>query len=191
MISLRESQIVQILPEYFSEEAGVRALSFAVGRAVEKLIDYCKNISVFAVIDELPDLVLDILALELDTQYYNETLSIQAKRALIKNTLIWHTSAGTPAAVEELISIVFGKGQVQEWFQYQGEPYTFRIKTSAEDVGPEMIEIFEKMIQKVKNVRSHLEKISFIRDQKTKVYVAVANIVKKKMLIGWENYGSL
>lgn len=158
MIKLQDSQIAQILPECFAKKAEVRAVSFAIHKAVERLIGYCGAIGVFASIDTATGNVLDLLAIELGTQYYDDSLPIQTKRKLIKNTLVWHMNAGTPQAVEELVASVFGSGKVEEWFEYGGDPYYFKVITDTA-MTPEMVDYFFGMICKVKNVRSHIQSI--------------------------------
>lgn len=185
MTRLEDGQITQILPECLSGLAGVRALGYALGRAVKRLVDCCGNIGVFAEVDTVPDHVLDLLALELDTPYYDDSLRAETKRGLIKNTFVWYTKAGTPAAVEELLRSVFGHGEVQEWFQYGGSPYTFRLITDA-DARLESIDEFEKLIRRVKNIRSHIDGVAFIREQETAVYMATVNMAMVSVKIGWE-----
>lgn len=162
MIKLQDSQIAQILPEYLSDRASVQALSFALYRAVKRLVWYCGNIGVFAVIDTAPDYVLDMLAIELNTQYYDDSLPLQAKRRLIRNTMVWYMSAGTPQAVEELVAAVFGDGEVAEWFEYGDDPYYFKIATNAQ-MTPEMNAQFSMMLERVKNARSHIRAIEIHR----------------------------
>lgn len=185
MIKLGESQITQILPESLAQNASVQALSYALEKAVKRLINYCGNIGVFAVIDTAPDPVLDMLALELNTPYYDDALRTETKRSLIKNTFVWYMKAGTPAAVEELVKSVFGHGEVHEWYQYGGTPYTFRLTTNA-DAKIEAIGEFEKLINRVKNIRSHIDGVMFVRGQETVVHVAVANIICVSAKAGWE-----
>lgn len=163
MIKLQESRISHILPEYLSSQECVQALSFALNRAVEKFVGYCNNISVYAVVDSLPGAVLDMLALELGTQYYDASLPIQSRKALIKNTMAWYSAAGTPRAVEELVKSVFGEGEVREWYEYGDEPYFFKIITNAQ-INPDMNERFSEMIRIVKNARSHLAGIDITRN---------------------------
>lgn len=112
----------------------------------------------YAAIDVADDDVLDMLAAELDTQYYDVLLDVEAKRKLVKNTLIWYGKAGTPAAVEELITSVFGEGRVEEWFDYGGEPFYFKVYTNA-TFTEDMISKFDDMLEKVKNTRSKLETV--------------------------------
>lgn len=184
MTKLEDSQIAQILPGYLAEKAEVQALSHALHLAVERLVRYCENIGVFAAIDTIPEYALDMLAMELGTQYYDGSLPVPAKRMLVKNTLAWYMGAGTPASVEELVRTIFGRGEVHEWFQYGGAPYMFRIVTNA-DAKYESIKEFEKLIEKVKNVRSHIDEIVFAREHEIKLYFATASIVRASANMGW------
>ena len=82
-----------------------------------------------------------------------------------------HSKAGTPEAVTQMIEYVFGGGVFEEWFEYGGEPYHFKVDTSAilsEDIN----EKFTKLIRRVKNVRSHLDQIVIKRIIEQKVNVA-------------------
>lgn len=176
MISLKDSNITDILPEAFAKDAGNIALGYALHRAMNRLLDYSRATSVYAAIDAADDAVLDMLAAELNTQYYDVTLDIAAKRGLVKNTLVWYTKAGTPTAIEELVETVFGAGEVKEWFEYGGQPYKFKIITSG-DASIQAIEEFENIIMRVKNARSHLEKVEFMRDQEAPEYIGIASIV--------------
>lgn len=159
MISLYDAQITDILPEYLKSSDEVKALSYAVSCAMKRAIDHSRNISVYAVIDDLPENILDLLALELNTQYYEDSFSVHLKRNLIKNTLKWYQHTGTPAAVEEAVAAVFGNGTIEEWFDYGGEPYHFKINTSAMNTTDDMIQRITKAITSVQNVRSYLEEV--------------------------------
>ena len=162
MIDFRDSQITQILPEALASLPEVQALSYAIMKANQRFVDYCANVSVYAMIDNLPEDMLDLLAIELDTQYYDTSLPIANKRELIKGTLIWFQSAGTPSAVEELVAAVFGTGEVSEWFEYGDDPYYFKIATDVE-VTPDIIDRFLSIISRVKNARSHLRSVDIFR----------------------------
>lgn len=158
MISFEQSEIKDILPENLKSQPECVALSYALKRANETLVAYSKRTSVFAVIDSLPEAMLDILAIELRTQYYEESFTIERKRALIKNTMQWYHKAGTVSAVQEMIDNVFTSGTILEWYETGGRPGTFTISTT-NLITPELIDEFNKVVSSVKNVRSHLENI--------------------------------
>ena len=182
MIKLYDSQITDILPEYFSDKANVKALAFALNRALQKFMLYCSHISVFAVIDELPGYVVDRMALDLNTQYYDDSFNIVTKRNLVKNTMLWYMTAGTPKAVEELIGIAFGAGSLKEWWEYGGEPYYFRVRAEV-PLTESSIEKFTRIIQNVKNARSHLEAVEVFREIYQPIYLGVGvNQVKRQTI---------
>ncbi|RDY27131.1 phage tail protein, partial [Lachnotalea glycerini] len=122
MIKLYDSQITDILPDNIKGYPDSIAISYAISNQVKQILDFAKNSSVYAVIDQLPSEILDLMALEFRTQYYNQALPIEVKRILIKNTLPWYERAGTPSAVEELTAAVFGYGKEAEWYEYGGKP---------------------------------------------------------------------
>lgn len=182
MISLYDSKITDVLPISIKNLPEVRSISYAVSNMNKKLINFSKKIALYNSIDTLDECILDILAVELRTQYYDESLDIKVKRKLIKNTLGWYMKAGTPSAVEELVEAVFGTGEVEEWFDFGGDPYTFRVTTNAE-LDPEGIEKFFKMINKVKNTRSHMDGLNKYEALKNNIYVANALSITKHTTI--------
>lgn len=162
MISLYDSEIAEIMPSLMKKSPEVQALSYAISRQMKKIHNYVNNSMVYASIDTLPEEILDLLAVELRTQYYDETLEISVKRTLIKGTLLWYSKAGTPQAVAELVEAVFGEGEVEEWFDYGADPGYFKITTNA-IMTPDMDTVFNKMINRVKNTRSHLQAVEIHR----------------------------
>ena len=140
----------------------LKALSYALQQACRLLYRYSRRLYIYTNLDEQPEEVIDLLASELRTQYYRSTLDLDTKRRLVKNTLIWYMSAGTPEAVEELVAVVFGEGEVKEWYEYADKPYYFKIATNA-ILTPEMNDFFSIMIRRVKNTRSHLRAIDIHR----------------------------
>ncbi len=173
MINYYDGQMTDIMPGNITRNPEVKALSYALQQACQLLYRYSQKVYIYSRRDEQPEEVIDLLAVELRTQYYNAELDIETKRSLVRNTLIWYMSAGTPAAVEELVATVFGEGSVSEWYEYGGAPYTFKIKTNAVMMADE-IEYFTKLIKRVKNTRSHLEAIEFNRTTEGTIYAGCA-----------------
>ena len=158
MTNFIDSEILDILPENMKGAPENIALSYALKRAMQKWVEYANRTSVYAVIDSLPEKMLDVLAIELRTQYYDTSFSVEKKRNLVKNTMPWYNKAGTVAAVQEMIDNVFDSGVILEWYETGGKPGTFTISTT-NTISPELVEEFNKVVRKVKNVRSHLENI--------------------------------
>ncbi len=172
MISYYDGQITDILPGNITKKPEVKALSYALQQACRLLYRYSRRLYIYTNLDEQPEEVIDLLASELRTQYYRSTLDLDTKRRLVKNTLIWYMSAGTPEAVEELVAVVFGEGEVKEWYEYADKPYYFKIATNA-ILTPEMNDFFSIMIRRVKNTRSHLRAIDIHRTIEQELFAGV------------------
>lgn len=168
MIRYDDSSIEEILPINLKSESEIQAISYAIQQQIKKLSDRMKAARVYVAIDDMEDEALDLLALELGSQYYEETLGIQEKREIVKNTLNWYMKSGTVSAVKELIEAVFGEGRVIEWFEFaEGEqiPGLFDVETESILTENVLAEISEK-IKKIKNTRSHLRYVKTIRHAK-------------------------
>lgn len=161
MIKFKDGQITDLLPPSMAKNVEMQCVSYALQKQVQKIMALADQTRTVAMIDQLPESILDILATELRTPYYQESMDLETKRNIIKRTLLWHTKAGTPSAVSELIEIVFGEGGVVEWFDYDEPPYTpgtFDIVTNAQ-MTEEIAEYFLTIIRRVKNTRSHIRRI--------------------------------
>lgn len=179
MINYYDGQIADILPRNLMEDPAAQAFSLAIREGTRLLHRYTQLCYVYCSIDTAPHKVLDLLARELRTQYYSDGLDIETKRSLVRNTLIWYMTAGTPAAVEELVAVVFGEGEVSEWFEYGGEPYWFKIKTNAL-LTEDMTTYFSEMIRRVKNTRSHIEAIEIHRTIEQTIYAGCCHAPQYK-----------
>lgn len=186
MISYYDGQLTDILPGNIAKNPEVCALSYALQCGTQILHHYYQKLYIYSDISRQPEEILDLLAAELRTQYYSSDLSLDVKRQLVRNSLVWYMTAGTPAAVEELVSSVFGEGEVSEWFEYGDLPFYFKIKTDTA-LTPDINNFFIDMIQKVKNTRSHLRSIEIHRIVDQNLYAGVGQHRQYKMAAIMEN----
>ena len=170
MTNLYDGQLVELLGgNAAAYNPEVRAFAYALLQEKRRIMDYAKMTRTASMINELPEPILDVLAVELRSPYYNDAASIEEKRGIIQSSLLWAYKAGTGEAMEQLVKTIFGAGQVVEWFDFDpndGEivPGEFDIETGAEMEDPqEYMARLGPIIDRVKNVRSHLRKVRFLR----------------------------
>jgi phage tail P2-like protein len=157
MIRYSDGEPLNYLPENFCD-ADMKALSYAVKKAICKALTYRAQIRLSADIDILSEEILDLLAIELGTQYYDRALPIATKRDLIKNTLKWYSTAGTISAVQEMVDILFGYGVAIEWDKFEdgeGIPGEFEIITDM-GIGDEALKNLADVIDRIKRLSAHL-----------------------------------
>ncbi|MPN30134.1 hypothetical protein SDC9_177592 [bioreactor metagenome] len=143
-----------------------------------------KNI-IYARIDELDEEILDILAYDLHVDWYDYTYPIEVKRATIKDSVKVHRKLGTKYAVETALGNVFPGTKVSEWFQYGGDPYMFKVNIGITETGV-TVEKQAAVLERVrfyKNLRSHLEAISYKVEKKAVVNVAAVHSIGTRLAI--------
>lgn len=144
----------------------IQALGYAIQNAFRRIKEKADAAQIYAAVDALPEGILDYLAVELRSMYYDQGLDVDRKRTIIKNTIKWYAHAGTPETVEEMAAIIFGVGEVIEWFDFTEPPYTpgtFDIRTSAVLTESTMQQL-NNIFRKAKNTRSHLRRVIIERE---------------------------
>ena len=189
MVSYFDGQITDILPENIAKKPEVQALSYALQQGCRLLYKYSQRLYIYSDLDVQPEEVIDLMAAELRTQYYGVGLDIEKKKQLVRNTLTWYMTAGTPAAIEGLLSTVFGWGRIEEWFEYNGRPFYFRPVIGIE-AGQEEVNIFLKYLKLVKNARSWLDAIVYsgVIDHKDLEKIALKNILTRVTIPFWGGF---
>ena len=177
MIELKGSRFTRILPQNLSSQTRTQALAYAVGRQVDKLLAMADRMVIWADLDRVPEQLLDYLAAELRTPAYSADYPVEVKRTLVRESLLFYARMGTPAAVDRLIQSIFGSGQIQEWFEYGGEPHHFRATIGAGGItiGPESLEELRRVLASVKRLSSWLDSITTVTPMESRpVRVAAA-----------------
>lgn len=170
MINLFESTLNDLLPPSLKDDLDILTASKVIDKEFQALTSYIKKVLTFADIDHADEGVVDLLAVELNTDFYNNTLPLEVKRKLVKNALIYKYTKGTAYALELLIKELFGDGEVVEWFEYGGKPYYFKVLTTNTSVTNDELQKFIKAVNAIKNTRSYLEKIEITTIDEMKLY---------------------
>lgn len=159
MTSLRDAQVTQALPHILAKEPWAQAMAYAVNRQMARMLTYAEGTMVLANVDKMPDAILDILAKELRLPYYNPDYTTPVKRELVKGALQYWATAGTVESLTKILTNIFGDAEIEEWFEYGGEPGYFRILTTNPNVSGETLEQFRKTAQDVKRLSAWLEEV--------------------------------
>ena len=117
----------RLLPEPLKNDASILALGKTIANELQENIRLARLALIYPRIDELDERTLDILARDFHVDWYDDTYPVEAKRAVIKNSVRIHKRLGTKFAVVAAIGAIFPNSEVQEWFEYGGEHHRFRI----------------------------------------------------------------
>lgn len=166
------------IDDYFIHERLPESLNHNNVQEVAKVVDDLlhavdRNVAevlIYPAIDRLESDLVNALAIQMHCDFYDDTLPIDVRRNLVKNSIAWHRIKGTPAAVEQMIQTVYQTGVVQEWFEYEGQPYCFRVMLGESEISLEKVKRLLKMIEASKNVRSWLDALCFEKNTDVSIF---------------------
>jgi P2-related tail formation protein len=99
-------------------------------------------------------------------------------RELLQDAFLLHYYAGTPYAINRALAIVFAQAKADEWFNYGGEAYYFRILINSNPnitgINPELFTRLIKTAYRYKNARSLIDKFSIDAETKGSFYIGSA-----------------
>lgn len=172
MISIYDADFIETLPKVLKNDPDIYAFAKALSGQMLKNINLTRNIIIYADIDNLSEEILDVLAIDFKCDWYDTSYSITTKRSLIKNCIKVHKYKGTKYAVETAVSSI-NKGKVTEWYEYDGEPYKFKLDFDKGFSFEELNNLYQQ-INYYKNARSHLESILVNIQQQCTIYPAAS-----------------
>lgn len=163
MSSIRTDDFLRTLPSVLKNDDRFNAFAAVMAKQLRKIVDDIDLVTIYARIDVLPEEILDILAYDFKVDWWDYSYTIEQKRQTLKDSFMVHRHLGTKFAVETAISAIYPATAVKEWFEYGGEPYTFRLAIDATDV--EVTSAKHKrvlaLVDYYKNLRSHLDGIDY------------------------------
>lgn len=181
MYTLYDYKIRDNLPSSIDRQ-NIRDLAEVLDVKLQEINAMSELILLYPRIDELPENLIDALAEPFHVDFYDAEMSLQQKRTVVKNSIAWHRRKGTPSVVEEMVQTVFESAHVEEWFEYGGEPYHFRVTLiTAPLTDKAVLERLVDAINKTKNVRSWLEYVQFSRPMEQTMYIGGTTGVYKKL----------
>lgn len=124
---LTEESLLRQFPVALQSDPSSAALGEVTARLLVRRPEEIGCLSLYPRIDELPEDLLDILAYDFKVDWWDAEYSLEEKRRIFKDSWYVHKHLGTKAAVETALRAIYPKAEVQEWFQYGGKPYFFRL----------------------------------------------------------------
>lgn len=158
-MDLNNIDLLELQTKTMQKDTTTKGLCSALTPQLNLISNQTDSILIYSNIDELSSEVLDILAWQFRVDWYVANADIETKRRLIKSAFKVHKTKGTAYAVEQVVQDMFGDGEVQEWFEYGGEPYHFKVITTNASVTDELANQFNMVVNAVKRCSTVLEQI--------------------------------
>ena len=150
--------LLNTLPDVLKEDKKTLALATIIADLLSKRPEEIDKTRIYPQIEKLPEELLDILAYDLKVDWYGYNYNIKAKRAQIKDSFRVYRTLGTRGAVERALSDIYPGTELEEWFEYEGDPFYFRVILDVTDQQENISH--DELIRAInifKPTRSHLQ----------------------------------
>jgi phage tail P2-like protein len=156
--------ILDVAPSSIKTDQQVLDMCEAIQPELNSVNDLIPEIDIYGRIDELPEPILRMLALEhrVYQDEWNLAKTIEAKRELVKNSFLLNQRRGTRWSIERIFDLLNITATIQEWFDYGGDPFSFRISIyDIEDRGltNDELETAYRLVNRYKPLRSTIESV--------------------------------
>lgn len=124
------------------------------------VISQLPKLAIYENLEQQSDEVLSELAYQYSIDNWKEILLREIKIDLIKNAIMVHSKKGTKLSIEENLKKLNKPVEIREWWEYGGNPFTFKILVyNLFSASENWIFSLLDTIEKYKNCRSVIEVI--------------------------------
>lgn len=165
--TLREASIRDGVPRIVAAQDWVQALGLSLLALHKQTLDYADRSQVYTALDDVPEIILDALAVAWKIDWYDTAYSTEQKRRIVKSALTVRRLMGTVGAVKLQVEAIYPGTTLQEWHQYGGTPGCFRLDVNLTDesiIPPVVMQSpaeIEKKIVTAKRWSAHLEGVDY------------------------------
>ncbi len=117
-----------ISPPNLIHDNNIHSIITALDPQLQEVSHDTQSLLLIPNIKNLPDNVLDNLALQFHCDFYDLAQGHDMKIAAVSSSLHWHMKKGTPSAIIQALAAIGIDAEFIPWWEFDGAPYTFRIK---------------------------------------------------------------
>lgn len=148
--------VANLFPRFLLNDKNGYAIAKAIEAGLKFFLAKCQDgIDCVLDIEKMPEWRLDEMAWELNC-LYDYTAGIETKRQWIRDAVPLFAAYGTPSAIYKYLAGYFEEVEVEENWQYGGDPFHFRVNVSGEWT-PANEAWARRAIAATQNVRSVLD----------------------------------
>lgn len=176
----------KIIPQFLLDDKFINDVSQIINNYLKDNEDVANYLFFNNNLENFDDEILDKYAKDRAIFWYDSLLPTERKREIIRNYRLTYRTLGTELAVKQLITDYFGgKGEVENWYDYDGEHHRFKVKIRANKLPISFINRFVDALYWVKSTDTWLDFITFIQELNNTNYFIMKTIsIKKKISIG-------
>lgn len=175
-MKLNEVDLTKMLPSFMKGDEYDMALAEGMSNYFSRQSIESERVVIVGQTDHLNEAELDQLAYDMNIFWYSVKADIEIKRKLIKDAPIVFNKLGTVWAIERILNSYIDETELEEWFDYGGDPHHFRIITNNIQILTDELDLFLEILTKIKRRSQWLENVILDLRAKGTTYPAIGYI---------------
>lgn len=177
MIDIKKNTLLREIPANLLADPKVEHMIKSLQKPLDDRVEWIDKINFRTDLESLPDEIIEHLLWEnhiTPREGLALAISKAEKIALIKSAKELHRLKGTKLAIERIFFILDLDAMLEEWFEYSGDPYHFRLDVEVSKKGLTESQFWwlENLLKEYKNERSWLERIRLHLKAEAKLHLA-------------------
>lgn len=170
----------EIFPENLKKYKNLKKIAKNIEETLKKyIVPDISNLAFFYNLELENDNLLDELAWIFSIDGYTSNLPRDIKIKLIKSAYFNHSKKGTKNAIISQLKTLGYYVKLEEWFEYNGKPFTYRLVTEIEVGQDRTLKNILELIESYKNVRSILDSLRILRKKEGELFVGAWKEINK------------
>lgn len=185
MSNLFNADYQKIFPENLKKYKNLRTLAIEFENSFkDNIVPNIDKLAIYKNLELQSDKVLSELAWQYTIDNWRENFPKEVKINLIKNAYWAHSKKGTKIAITENLKKLNYPIQIQEWYEYRGKPFTFKIFMNHLNSSSSWIDNLLYIVDKYKNCRSVIDTIELenIRTSNYKIGSFISTEIEKEYI---------
>lgn len=162
MINIDQIRLTDLLTPNLLQDKNVSAAAASLDAELAQITADTRRLPLMDNLPSLDEHWIDELLWEYHVEGVEFADTPTERRELILNSIAMHRIKGTRYALKRILELLSMRGLISEWWEHDGEPYTFRIEileVANKGLNEEKLELLDRLITEYKNTRSHLTSI--------------------------------
>ena len=155
-MNIHNVDLIKLMPQNFLADDKAKKICEVINTELQGLAVNTKFAEASYDVDNATSAVLEHIAWQLNSELFFLGATLEEKKRLVKEAIQLHRRKGTKYAVEHAIQLIFPNAKVEEWFEYGGNPYYFRVINTERRSLREILTIIS-LINIMKSLRSWLD----------------------------------
>lgn len=178
-MKIYDVDLLKLIPVFMRKDSFNIYLSIYLNSIIQNASKNINKLSIWNTIDELNDEECDIVAKELNLDFYRVSETLTEKHFKLKTGIQTKMSFCTKTSLQKALETYYRDAwnmEIIEWFEFDGKPFHFKIFATipeSQPVNQSVLDDIKLQVERFKNMRSILDEVLLVK-QYNKVISSVA-----------------